>query len=269
MKSGIVLAIGDEGGRASRPATRCCSRAPPAMEVRLGGEPVLIVAAATSSRASAESPPPPIGRGQTRRPAARTVECPLRRCARPCMAIVGRTRPSATRGRSRCPPSPTFPPSRRTTSAGAAPGTVQQRAATPRRLGRRPNRPLRLSRCWRRRRRRHRRRVHGNDGSTTTTTASAARRAGQRRRPRRPPPPVTDGAAAKTIEQIYRAAAPGVVQVNQGDAEGSGFVLDRQGDVVTNAHVVTNGGPVTVRSPTTTACRRRWSGSTTPPTSRC
>ena len=57
--------------------------------------------------------------------------------------------------------------------------------------------------------------------------------------------PVPTG-GAETIEQIYRAAAPGVVQVNQGDAEGSGFVLDRQGDIVTNAHVVTNGGPVSV-----------------------
>jgi len=83
----------------------------------------------------------------------------------------------------------------------------------------------------------------GDSGSTKPTTTSAV---------------VTPAAAAvasatpvtaggtKTIEQIYDAAAPGVVQVNQGNAEGSGFVLDRQGDVVTNAHVVTNGGAVTV-----------------------
>jgi putative serine protease PepD len=50
---------------------------------------------------------------------------------------------------------------------------------------------------------------------------------------------------AESIEQIYRAAAPGVVQITQGDVEGSGFVIDKQGDIVTNAHVVTNGGAVT------------------------
>ena len=50
---------------------------------------------------------------------------------------------------------------------------------------------------------------------------------------------------AESIEQIYRAAAPGVVQITQGDFEGSGFVIDKQGDIVTNAHVVTNGGAVT------------------------
>ena len=74
------------------------------------------------------------------------------------------------------------------------------------------------------------------------------------------PPPTTGGAgapvlavstfatigAAQSIEEIYRATAPGVVQITQGNAEGSGFVIDEQGDIVTNAHVVTNGGPVTV-----------------------
>ena len=50
---------------------------------------------------------------------------------------------------------------------------------------------------------------------------------------------------AESIEQIYRAAAPGVVQITQGNVEGSGFVIDTQGDIVTNAHVVTNGGAVT------------------------
>jgi S1-C subfamily serine protease len=45
--------------------------------------------------------------------------------------------------------------------------------------------------------------------------------------------------------QVYREASPGVVTIrsifDQGAAEGSGFVLDTNGRIVTNAHVVTNG----------------------------
>jgi len=45
--------------------------------------------------------------------------------------------------------------------------------------------------------------------------------------------------------QIYEEAAPGVVTIravygNAGGAEGSGFVLDENGEIVTNAHVVTD-----------------------------
>ena len=46
--------------------------------------------------------------------------------------------------------------------------------------------------------------------------------------------------------RVYREAAPGVVTIRSvfgggaGAAEGSGFVLDEQGEIVTNAHVVTD-----------------------------
>jgi S1-C subfamily serine protease len=48
--------------------------------------------------------------------------------------------------------------------------------------------------------------------------------------------------ARLTLEQIYRADAPGVVSVitttNDGVAQGSGFVLDTSGYILTNQHVV-------------------------------
>ena len=46
--------------------------------------------------------------------------------------------------------------------------------------------------------------------------------------------------------KVYREASPGVVTIRSifenGGAEGSGFVLDTAGRIVTNAHVVTDGG---------------------------
>jgi S1-C subfamily serine protease len=46
--------------------------------------------------------------------------------------------------------------------------------------------------------------------------------------------------------EVYREASPGVVTIRSifdgGGAEGSGFVLDTGGHIVTNAHVVTEGG---------------------------
>ena len=81
----------------------------------------------------------------------------------------------------------------------------------------------------------------GGGGATTPTTSIAA--AGTRA-----VPSSVFAAAGRTesIEQIYRRAAPGVVQITQGRFQGSGFVIDTRGDIVTNAHVVANGGPVSV-----------------------
>ena len=81
---------------------------------------------------------------------------------------------------------------------------------------------------------------------------------------------------------VYRKAAPGVVTIrslfDSGGAEGSGFVLDDEGRIVTNAHVVTDGsgehrnrsqGGIRRVPRPQRACRRRSSASTPSPTSRC
>jgi len=76
------------------------------------------------------------------------------------------------------------------------------------------------------------------------------------------PRPVADGKAL-TARDIYKRDAPGVVNVKsqivqrtqspfgipqdqQGEATGSGFVVDRQGYILTNAHVIDGASQVTV-----------------------
>src|SRR3954453_7627586 len=57
--------------------------------------------------------------------------------------------------------------------------------------------------------------------------------------------PATDASAALLVGQIYRRAIASVVLIRAGGAEGSGFVIDDRGRIVTNAHVV--GGSRRVR----------------------
>ncbi|HWN73096.1 MAG TPA: trypsin-like peptidase domain-containing protein [Solirubrobacterales bacterium] len=76
----------------------------------------------------------------------------------------------------------------------------------------------------------------GNDDGGASTTATVAK-APQR-------VIVQTSADGFNPAQVYEEAAPGVVTVRSifaaGAAEGSGFVLDEKGEIVTNAHVVTD-----------------------------
>ena len=86
--------------------------------------------------------------------------------------------------------------------------------------------------------------------------------------------------------RIYATRATGVVTIyaiyggdssSAQEAQGSGFVVSRQGYILTNSHVITNAGESAEKSwlPTsssfsfriTTACRRRWSAGTSTTTS--
>jgi S1-C subfamily serine protease len=79
-----------------------------------------------------------------------------------------------------------------------------------------------------------------SDGGTSSTAQKAARP--------QPAPEVVVQAADSGFDaaRVYREASPGVVTIRSifggsaGAAEGSGFVLDDEGEIVTNAHVVTD-----------------------------
>jgi S1-C subfamily serine protease len=80
----------------------------------------------------------------------------------------------------------------------------------------------------------------GEGGATATGSANPRGTTGT------PAPQVAIEASSPGFDatRVYREAAPGVVTIrsvfDEGAAEGSGFVLDGQGEIVTNAHVVTD-----------------------------
>jgi S1-C subfamily serine protease len=77
----------------------------------------------------------------------------------------------------------------------------------------------------------------GSSGGGATTEPTTAAKA---------PPRIVVETSADGFDaaSVYRRAAPGVVTIrsvfDSGAAEGSGFVLDTSGEIVTNAHVVTD-----------------------------
>jgi S1-C subfamily serine protease len=79
---------------------------------------------------------------------------------------------------------------------------------------------------------------HGNGGETTAKGAASSAEAA--------PQVVVQNAAESGFDaaEIFREAAPGVVTIrsvfDEGAGEGSGFVLNEQGEIVTNAHVITD-----------------------------
>jgi S1-C subfamily serine protease len=80
-------------------------------------------------------------------------------------------------------------------------------------------------------------------GSTATGSANAKVAEGNGAAPA-PQVAIETSSPGFDASSVYRQAAPGVVTIrsvfDQGAAEGSGFVLDDQGEIVTNAHVVTD-----------------------------
>jgi len=79
---------------------------------------------------------------------------------------------------------------------------------------------------------------HGNGGETAAKGAASSAEAA--------PQVVIQNAAESGFDaaEIFREAAPGVVTIRsvfeEGAGEGSGFVLNGQGEIVTNAHVITD-----------------------------
>jgi len=85
----------------------------------------------------------------------------------------------------------------------------------------------------------------GGEESGSTSTGSSSAHVSREADPA-PAPQVAIETSSPGFDAtgVYRQAAPGVVTIrsvfDQGAAEGSGFVLDEDGEIVTNAHVVTD-----------------------------
>jgi S1-C subfamily serine protease len=91
--------------------------------------------------------------------------------------------------------------------------------------------------------------LEGGDTTVVTSTSAA------------PVPSPTSSGSALSVNEIYERAAPGVVRINSANpstsaapnplgtpsrAQGSGFVIDKTGHIVTNYHVVRGATEVTV-----------------------
>src|SRR3954451_12258842 len=79
--------------------------------------------------------------------------------------------------------------------------------------------------------------IDGGSSSTRVVTTAVTGASAQ---------PAADMTGALTVNDIYKQARQGVVDItvsgDGGKAEGSGFVIDKGGDIVTNQHVVSGGG---------------------------
>jgi S1-C subfamily serine protease len=84
----------------------------------------------------------------------------------------------------------------------------------------------------------------GGEGGSTATGSANAKATGDQAAAPAPQVAIETSSPGFDATGVYRQAAPGVVTIrsvfDQGAAEGSGFVLDEQGEIVTNAHVVTD-----------------------------
>ncbi len=96
-----------------------------------------------------------------------------------------------------------------------------------------------------------------SDSPSATTVTISAPLNETANAPLSAPAPAPDAAApapapgaAMTIGQVYEKAGPGVVSITQINGQtggqGSGFVIDQAGYIVTNAHVIEGGGEITV-----------------------
>ena len=86
----------------------------------------------------------------------------------------------------------------------------------------------------------------GSGGETSSTATGSSSEHVSREPDSAPAPQVAVETATPGFDatRVYEEASPGVVTIrsvfDQGAAEGSGFVLDKKGEIVTNAHVVTD-----------------------------